>query len=122
MRALRAIITDIPMNLSLLSKTIRDARKKLDWTQPQLGNAAHIDSSYISKIENNKLDYPPSRSTIAGLAQALKIDEDQLLLMAGHIPEKLKPLVCRFLLNAENALEIMTEQLPQFVEPSENHD
>ncbi|QDV56413.1 hypothetical protein Mal33_24030 [Rosistilla oblonga] len=47
--------------------------------------------SYLSKVENGKLDFgdSPSEALIHRLADTLDGDEDQLLLMAGRIPESI---------------------------------
>ena len=97
-------------DLERLAITIRDRREELDYTQSGLSTATELDASYISKIENNQLQYPPSRRAIASLAQALELDEYTLMLMAGHIPHCVLPLVCQFLL-IEGAVKIMQDAI-----------
>ena len=46
--------------------------------------SAKIDETYLSKIENGKVDAPPSEAVIRGLAKALGCDEEELLTRAGQ--------------------------------------
>lgn len=48
--------------------------------------------TYLSRVENGRLTYGdyPSRVLIKRLAEALDADQDELLLLAGKIPEKIK--------------------------------
>jgi len=50
---------------------------------------------YISKIENEKLDFSdyPSEETIRKLAKALDGDEDELLVLAKKVPDDIKKRV-----------------------------
>ncbi len=43
-----------------------------------------IDGTYLSKIENGKIDAPPSETIIRGLAKVLGCDEEELLTLAGQ--------------------------------------
>ena len=97
-------------DLERLAETIRDRREALDYSQAGLAKITELDASYISKIENNQLQYPPSRRAIASLAQALELEEYTLMLMAGHIPHCILPLVCQFLL-LEDATQIMQDAI-----------
>ena len=51
--------------------------------------------TYISKIENEKLDFAqfPGEELIHKLAKALEADEDELLLLARKIPDQIKKRV-----------------------------
>lgn len=46
----------------------------------------HIDFTYLSKIENDRLDYTPSIKTLQQLAKALEADELELLQLAQKVP------------------------------------
>ena len=48
--------------------------------------------TYLSKIENEKLDFGdyPSEAVIQKLAKALDADPDELLLLAGKIPDDIR--------------------------------
>ena len=71
---------------------IRELRRAKNFGQRGLANAVGTSFTYISKIENRKLDFGdyPSVERIRRLAQALDADEDELLLLAEKIPEQIR--------------------------------
>jgi HTH-type transcriptional regulator, competence development regulator len=73
-------------------QTIRELRKKQDLTQRELAAKVGINFTYLSKIENDKLQEIqfPSEETIVGLAKALDADVDELLLLAQKVPDSIK--------------------------------
>jgi HTH-type transcriptional regulator, competence development regulator len=73
-------------------QTIRELRKKQDLTQRELASKVGINFTYLSKIENDKLQEIqfPSEETIVGLAKALDADVDELLLLAQKVPDSIK--------------------------------
>jgi transcriptional regulator with XRE-family HTH domain len=74
---------------------IRELRKEKGLSQRGLGDLVGVSFTYISKVENEKLDFGdyPSEELIRKLAQALKTDEDELLLLAEKIPEQIRQRV-----------------------------
>ena len=58
-------------------------------SQRALGERVGVSFTYISKVENGKLDFGdyPSEDLIRRLAAALDADEEELLLLAEKIPE-----------------------------------
>src|SRR5262249_34616393 len=56
------------------------------------GEKVGVSFTYICKIENEKLDFGdyPSEELIGKLAKALDADEDDLLLLAEKVPEKIR--------------------------------
>ena len=97
-----------------LGQLIRERRQSKNYTLEQLVREAKLDTSYVSKIENDKLQYPPSRKAIATLANTLDLDEYDLNLLAGHIPLIIKPLVCRFLrITGDRAQKIMQDAIKE---------
>ncbi len=66
---------------------LRELRKGRRFTQQQLADAIGVDITYISKVENARVD-PPSEATIRKLAEVLEADPDLLLDRAGKaIPD-----------------------------------
>lgn len=57
-----------------VGKRICEARRSRGMTQRELADRTGVDYTYISKIENNAADYPPSLKVIRSLAQALDLD------------------------------------------------
>jgi transcriptional regulator with XRE-family HTH domain len=71
---------------------LRELRRKAKLTQRELASQIGVDFSYLSKIENGVLP-PPSEKVILRLAEALKVDKDELLILAGRIPEDIAELL-----------------------------
>jgi transcriptional regulator with XRE-family HTH domain len=69
---------------------VRELRQKRSLTQRDLGALVDVEFSYISKIENGKLDFGdvPSEALIHRLADALDADENDLLLLAKKVPPR----------------------------------
>ena len=76
-------------------KRVRQLRKAKGFTLRKLGPTVGVGFTYLSRVENGRLTYGeyPSRALIRRLAGALGADEDELLLLAGKIPEKIKQRV-----------------------------
>jgi SOS regulatory protein LexA len=68
---------------------IRKLREERGVTQRQLAQAIGSNYTYLSKIENGRLDHLPSSKTLIAIADALGIDRDWLLTECGRPPEKL---------------------------------
>lgn len=76
-------------------ETIRDLRKKKQLTLRDLAAKVGVGFTYISKIENHKLEegHSPSERLIQKLAIELDADEEQLLLLAEKVPEPIRKRV-----------------------------
>jgi HTH-type transcriptional regulator, competence development regulator len=74
---------------------IRQLRRAKRLGQRGLAEKVGTSFTYISKIENGKLDFGdyPSEAMIHKLADALDADENELLVLAEKIPEKIKKRV-----------------------------
>ena len=64
---------------------IRELRKEQGMSQRELAAQAGIDFTYLSKIENSRME-PPSEGVILRIAEALHADADQLTVLAGKVP------------------------------------
>lgn len=64
-------------------------------SQRDLAEQVGVNFTYISKIENEKLDFAqfPGEELIRRLAKALDADEDELLILAEKIPEQIRKRV-----------------------------
>lgn len=71
---------------------VRELRKAKNLGQRAFGQLIRVSHTYISKIENEKLDFGdyPSEELIRKIAKALDADEDELLVLAKKIPEQIK--------------------------------
>jgi transcriptional regulator with XRE-family HTH domain len=74
------------------AEKLRELRHAKSLSQRALASKVGVNFTYLSKIENEKLDFAefPSAEMISKLARALDADEDELLLLAKKIPEPLK--------------------------------
>src|ERR1700704_2120431 len=74
---------------------IRELRKTKGLSQRALGDLVGVSFTYISKVENEKLDFGdyPSEDLIRKLAKALETDEGELFLLAEKIPEDIRKRV-----------------------------
>jgi len=74
---------------------VRDLRKAKNLSQRELADIISVNFTYLSKIENGKLDFAgfPSEDTIRKLAEALEAEVDELLLMAKKIPPEIRDRV-----------------------------
>ena len=71
---------------------VRALRTAMGFSQRALGERVGVSFTYISKVENGKLDFGdyPSEDLIRRLAAALDADEEELLLLAEKIPEPIR--------------------------------
>ena len=76
---------------------IRELRKGKNMSLRALGQAVGVSFTYISKIENERLDFGdyPSEDLIRKLAEALDTDVDELLVLARKVPPDIKERVLK---------------------------
>ncbi len=66
-------------------KSIRTARRDKGYSQRELATLVEVDYTYLSKLENNRAEYPPKEDVIRALAQHLELDAEKLSYLAGRI-------------------------------------
>lgn len=110
--------------MTTVGKRIREIRKARNLTQRQLAEKVGINFTYLSRVENDRLDddQTPREDTLQKIANALETDADELLLLARRIPDAFrerilsKPGIFRRILTlSDQALE---EMLNEVGEPS----
>lgn len=74
------------MNIQV-GKLLSKLRKERGVTLRQLGETTGANPTYLSKVENGRLDSTPSSKTLIAIADALEIDRDWLLTECGRPPE-----------------------------------
>src|SRR5260221_14697422 len=76
-------------------KRVRELRKAKALTLRSLAEKVKVNFTYLSKIENHKLDFGdyPGEGLIRKPAKVLGADEDELLLMAEKIPDEIRKRV-----------------------------
>jgi HTH-type transcriptional regulator, competence development regulator len=74
---------------------VRQLRRAKGLTLRGLAAKVQVGFTYLSKVENERLDFAdyPSDDLIGRLAKALDADEDELLLLAKKIPAQIKKRV-----------------------------
>jgi transcriptional regulator with XRE-family HTH domain len=103
---------------------LRGLRIERRLNQKELAAAAGIDVTYLSKLENSRLE-PPAEETIRRLAGALEVEPTELLLLAHKVPSDLKPIITaspmvpRFLRAARNLTDEDWQALIAAVEAGE---
>jgi transcriptional regulator with XRE-family HTH domain len=71
---------------------VQSLRKGRGLTLRQLAEQVEVGFHYLSKVENQKLDFSdyPSDALICRLARALDADVDELLLSAKKVPDGMR--------------------------------
>ena len=74
---------------------VRQLRRAKGLGQRALAKMVGISLTYVSKIENHRLDFGdyPSTDVILRIAGALEAAEDELLILAKKIPERIRQRV-----------------------------
>ena len=102
--------------MTTIGQRIREIRKARNLTQRQLADQVGLNFTYLSRIENDRLDadQTPREETLDKIAGALETDLDELLLLAKRIPDSFrsrilaKPGMFRRILNlSDDDLERM---------------
>jgi transcriptional regulator with XRE-family HTH domain len=86
---------------------IRELRRAKNLGQRAVAEGVGINFTYLSKIENDRVDFAafPSEPTIRKLAEVLEADVNELLLMAEKIPDYIR----RRVLERPDAFRIIAE-------------
>jgi transcriptional regulator with XRE-family HTH domain len=71
---------------------VRELRQDKKLTLRALAGLVGVNFTYLSKIENGKLDFGdyPGEGLIVKLAKALGADEEELLLLAEKVPASIR--------------------------------
>ena len=57
-------------------KWIKDARRSKGYSQRDLAALVKVDYTYLSKLENDRAEYPPKDDVIQALIEHLELDVD----------------------------------------------
>lgn len=72
---------------------LRDLRKASGYSQRELAELLDVSFTYLSKLENNRMDRPPSEELIRKMAKELNANADELLVLADRIPTDISDLI-----------------------------
>jgi len=78
-----------------LGQKVKERRLALNYTLRELAKLAEMDFTYLSKIENDKTDRPPSEDLLRRLAKQLESDADELVILSGQVPQVMKEALTR---------------------------
>lgn len=81
--------TENPLVEETFGQRIKRRRRELGFTQRQVADELEIDFTYLSKLENDRGE-PAGEKTVRRLAAVLRDDEEELLALAGKVPEELR--------------------------------
>lgn len=79
-----------PMGESSFGSKLKELRTARGLTQRELSDRTGVDFTYLSKIENDRLEYTPSIKTLQALAAALDTDELTIMEWADKMPVTLQ--------------------------------
>jgi len=79
----------------IFGERVRELRKAKGLTLRQLAPKVGVGFTYLSRVETGRLNYGdyPSEALIHRLAEALNGNEDELLILAEKIPERIRQRV-----------------------------
>lgn len=76
-------------------KRVRQLRHAKEWSLRDLAAKVGAGFTYLSRVENKRLNFGdyPSDDLIHRLAKALETDEEELLILAKRVPERIRKRV-----------------------------
>ncbi|MBL8817811.1 MAG: helix-turn-helix transcriptional regulator [Planctomyces sp.] len=100
---------------------IREIRKSRKLTQRELADLVGMNFTYLSRVENDRLDddQTPREETIQRIASALDADADELLILARRIPDNYRTRILSQPDVFRRILTLSDEQLSLLVERAE---
>ena len=69
-------------------RIVRQARKDKGCSQRDIAKLVDLDFTYLSKLENDRATYAPKEDVIRKLAACLNLDAEELIFLAGRLPEQ----------------------------------
>lgn len=90
-----------------LGKHLRDLREERQLSLRHVASEIEVDSAYLSRIESDKV--PASDQVLIKLAAVLAVSADELLLLAGRLPERIRSMVEREPYRVSTALSAVAE-------------
>lgn len=81
--------------MKTFGERVRELRHAKDWSLRDLAQKVGVGFTYLSRVENERLNFGdyPSDALIHRLADALEADEDELLVLAKRVPERIRKRV-----------------------------
>ena len=78
--------------MATFGERVRQLRHSRGWSLRDLAEKVGVGFTYLSRVENERLNYGdyPSDALIHRLADALEADEEELLILAKRVPAPVK--------------------------------
>ncbi len=78
--------------MKTFGERVRELRHAKDWSLRDLAEKVGVGFTYLSRVENERLNFGdyPSDALIHRLADALEADEDELVILAKRVPERIR--------------------------------
>ena len=71
---------------------VRELRQAREWSLRDLAEKVGVGFTYLSRVENERLNFGdyPSDALIHRLSDALECDEEELLMLAQRVPDRIR--------------------------------
>src|ERR1700683_3809256 len=81
--------------MNRFGQKVRELRQGKGLSLRELAPKVGVGFTYLSKVENGRLDFGdyPGETLIRRLAKTFNADADELLLLAGKVPDRIKKRV-----------------------------
>lgn len=78
-----------------LGQRLKELRLNHNLTLRELAKQIETDFTYLSKIENDKTDHPPSEDFLKRISVYFNIDSDELIALSGQVPENFRKMITK---------------------------
>ena len=79
--------------MDTLGQVVRRAREEQGISQRALCLRVGVSSGYLSRLENDHAGYTGSEGSCIRIADALGLDRDELMRLAGHLPSDIEQFI-----------------------------
>lgn len=76
-----------------LGQRLKELRLSYNLTLRELAKQIETDFTYLSKIENDKTDHPPSEDFLKRISAYFNVDSDELIALSGQVPENFRKMI-----------------------------
>ena len=95
---------------------IREKRLAKGYSLRKFASLIGISPTYLSHVEQGKVDTPPTVERVRKIAELLEENTDELIAAAGRMPEDLPPIIRRAPAKLPELLRLAGEMSPEQLE------
>jgi len=100
----------------LLGKSVKQLRKRKNWSQETLAEKAEVSANFLSNIENGKVWVSPK--TVAKMAEAFNVEPHELFMPEISTTDETRAMLFRYDKDARKALSLALDDLKErYTEP-----